>query len=354
MRVTSRRSFLKLTGFAAASIALPLPSGRQQMAGAEWPQGPNVRLGRVVWPWGTNIYARPHPEGRVLHKLYPEDVVVVVRDVVGRGLAPHNHVWNEVEDGYVYAPHLQPVKNIPQTPLANVPASGVWSEVYVPYVEARAEPRADAPIVYRLYYSAVFKITEVHRADDGSAWYRAYTETEKRMYAPAEAFRIISPEELTPIAPDVDPRDKWIVVDVDEQALSAFEGKVEVFRARLSSGALYFGEDGKTLTSGTPKGAHAIWQKRFSRHMQGGTLEAGYDLPGVGWVSYFGANGAALHSTYWHNDYGRPKSHGCLNCRPEDALWLFRWTMPRVAYDPGDIIVNWADRGTVVDVRMTA
>jgi len=353
MAVLSRRSFLKLAGLTAAGAALPLPAGRLT-AGPAWPQGPHLRLGRVAWPWGVSVYSRPRPDGQVIRKLYPEDVVVVLRDVVGRGLAPHNHVWNEVEDGYVYSPHLQPVRNIPQTPLAALPGDGVWSEVCVPYVEARAEPQADAPIVYRLYYSAVFKITELKTADDGSAWYRAYTETERRMYAPAEAFRIIPLEELTQISPDVDPRDKLIAVDVKEQALSAFERNTEIFRARLSSGALYFGEDGRTLTSGTPKGAHSIWQKRISRHMQGGTVDAGYDVPGVGWVAYFASNGAALHSTYWHNDFGIPKSHGCLNCRPEDAHWLFRWTAPNVPYDPGEVTVNWDNRGTTVDLQEAA
>ncbi|MGH2524736.1 MAG: L,D-transpeptidase, partial [Anaerolineales bacterium] len=116
--------------------------------------------------------------------------------------------------------------------------------------------------------------------------------------------------------------------------------------------ANYFGEDGQTLLNGTPSGAHPIWSKRISRHMQGGTLDAGYDLPGVGWVCYFASNGAALHSTYWHNDFGIPKSHGCLNCRPEDAKWLFRWTAPQVPYQPGDITVNWDNRGTTVDIQV--
>jgi len=71
-------------------------------------------------------------------------------------------------------------------------------------------------------------------------------------------------------------------------------------------------------------------------------------------VCYFASNGAALHSTYWHNDFGIPKSHGCLNCRPEDAKWLFRWTTPLVPYQPGDITVDWDHRGTTVDIRMEA
>lgn len=345
----SRRNFLKLAGAALAGAALP--TGLPLRAGtAAWPQG--VRLGRVVWPWGVKILSRPHPQGKELGQLYPEDVVPILRDVVGRGLSPHNHVWNEIEQGYVYAPHLQPVRNLLNAPLTTLPPEGVWAEVSVPYVDARREPQPEAAVVHRLYYSAVFKIVEILKGADGAVRYRASTETGLRLYTPAEVFRVIAAEELSPLSPEVD--DKRVVVNVKEQALSAFEGKDEVFRARLSSGAFYFGEDGQTLTSGTPIGGHPIWQKRVSRHMVGGTREAGYDLPGVGWVSYFGSNGAALHSTYWHNDYGTPKSHGCLNLRPEDAKWLFRWTAPVVPYAPGDITVQWANRGTLVDIRMEA
>jgi hypothetical protein len=36
----------------------------------------------------------------------------------------------------------------------------------------------------------------------------------------------------------------------------------------------------------------------------------------------------AFHGTYWHTDFGRPKSHGCINMRTEEAKWLYRWTLP--------------------------
>ncbi len=353
----SRRSFLKWSGAALAGLALgraPLARALPRLAEA-WPTGPDKRLGRVCWPWGVSVMSRPSPLGAELGKVYPEDVVEIARDVVGQGMAYHTHVWNELTaGGYVYAPYLQPVRNWPQTPLTVLPPEGVWAEVSIPYVDAHAQANPDAPLVYRLYYSAVFKITEILTAPDGTAWYRVSMETGVRMFAPALAFRVIADEELTPLSPNVDPADKRVVVSMASQALSAFEGKTEVFRARISSGANYFGEDGKTLLNDTPSGEHSLWQKRISRHMQGGTVDAGYDVPGVAWVSYFAANGAAIHSTYWHNDFGVPKSHGCLNCRPEDAQWLFRWTAPHVPYQPGDLTVDWEHRGTVIDIRVEA
>jgi hypothetical protein len=73
------------------------------------------------------------------------------------------------------------------------------------------------------------------------------------------------------------------------------------------------------------------------RHMAGDDMAADdfFDLPGVPWVSYFHWWGVSIHGTYWHNDYGRPRSHGCVNLRPEDAKWVFRWTTPRASiYTP--------------------
>ena len=56
------------------------------------------------------------------------------------------------------------------------------------------------------------------------------------------------------------------------------------------------------------------------------------------------------HGTYWHNDFGTPKSAGCINLRPDGAGWLFRWTLPEVPYLPGHITVEWPD-GTRVVIR---
>jgi lipoprotein-anchoring transpeptidase ErfK/SrfK len=71
-----------------------------------------------------------------------------------------------------------------------------------------------------------------------------------------------------------------------------------------------------------------------------------FDLPGVPWCTYFHWNGSALHGAYWHNDYGRPRSHGCLNLRPEDAKWLYRWTQPAVP--PEQVVLREAGTPVVI------
>ena len=78
----------------------------------------------------------------------------------------------------------------------------------------------------------------------------------------------------------------------------------------------------------------------ISSHMIGGTTGGGYDLHGVGFTTLFIGDGIAIHSTFWHNNFGDRTSHGCINCRPEDAQWIFRWVKPAVEYAPGDITVE--------------
>ncbi|HHH83256.1 MAG TPA: L,D-transpeptidase, partial [Chloroflexi bacterium] len=80
-----------------------------------------------------------------------------------------------------------------------------------------------------------------------------------------------------------------------------------------------------------PRGRFHIDMKMPLRHMGNGRLTPdpeAYELPGVPWVSYFTSTGVGFHGTYWHADFGRPMSHGCVNMRPEEAKWIFRWSAP--------------------------
>ena len=65
----------------------------------------------------------------------------------------------------------------------------------------------------------------------------------------------------------------------------------------------------------------------------GNLANSGYDLPGVPWVLYITESGISFHGTYWHNDFGHPRSHGCINLASHAAKWLYRWTAPVVKPD---------------------
>jgi lipoprotein-anchoring transpeptidase ErfK/SrfK len=83
--------------------------------------------------------------------------------------------------------------------------------------------------------------------------------------------------------------------------------------------------------------------------MIGGVGSNYYDLPGIGFTSYFTAKGVAIHGTYWHNDYGRPRSHGCVNTPTAAAQWIYRWSQPQVPYDELRVFAK-ASEATPIEV----
>jgi len=113
---------------------------------------------------------------------------------------------------------------------------------------------------------------------------------------------------------------KWIEVDIDQQMLYAHEGNLIVYNFPVSTGMPW---------TPTVTGEFRIWAKVRSQRMSGGSVEAGnyYDLPNVPFVQYF-YQGYGLHGAYWHNDFGKPRSHGCVNLAINDAAKLFYWTEP--------------------------
>jgi lipoprotein-anchoring transpeptidase ErfK/SrfK len=342
----SRRRFLKL---AALGGLYPLWSKAalspwQQAAVDpidEWKEkySPGTRLGRVLATLA--LRQRPDAESAELGKKYQDAVVEILREVVGRGpsYSPHNHRWFETPEGYLWAPYVFPMEFQVQDPLTEIPDGKVWVEVSVPWVQGRIAPYDTAPNFVlqpgdqptTLYYASIYPATKTATDDQGRVWY-FLDELEAPMYARAEGLRVIPAEEVSPISPDVD--DKLIVVYLNRnlQYLLALENGREVYYAVISSG----GRNPETGHWSTPLGEHPIWHKRIGMRMGGGDLESGFDLVGVGWTCLFSRLGEAVHSTHWHNDFGIPKSHGCVNARPEDAKWLFRWTTPTVDYPLGD------------------
>ena len=73
-----------------------------------------------------------------------------------------------------------------------------------------------------------------------------------------------------------------------------------------------------------------------------------YVLAGVPWTCYFTGDGQAFHGTFWHENYGSPMSHGCINMRPSEALWLYRWATPEHSENS---YTTRPGRGTAVDVH---
>lgn len=117
---------------------------------------------------------------------------------------------------------------------------------------------------------------------------------------------------------------KRIEVDLSTQHLYAYEGDNLVYSFPVSTGKW-----GKT-----PTGTFSIWIKLKATRMTGGSGADFYDLPGVPFVMFFSNNevsksrGFSLHGAYWHNNFGYPMSHGCVNMRIEDVAKLYEWADP--------------------------
>jgi len=134
----------------------------------------------------------------------------------------------------------------------------------------------------------------------------------------------VSPSGVTELHLDVsrarDGGERWIEVSLSDQMLYAWDGDKLVNEFQISSGVLAY----PTIT-----GVFRMWARTPSQTMSGGDRASGtyYNLPNVQWVQYFYGE-FALHGTYWHNNFGTPMSHGCVNLTIEDAEWLFNWTFP--------------------------
>jgi lipoprotein-anchoring transpeptidase ErfK/SrfK len=142
--------------------------------------------------------------------------------------------------------------------------------------------------------------------------------------------------------------ERWVDVDLASQTLVAFEGNAPVFATLVSTGR---GKEGSETA--TPKGTRRVWAKLRSTTMANVEDEdaAGhYSLEEVPWVLFFD-KGVALHGAFWHRDFGRVRSHGCVNLAPRDAAWLFSWAGPPLPVGWSAVLPSPADPGTLVRVR---
>lgn len=140
---------------------------------------------------------------------------------------------------------------------------------------------------------------------------------------------------------------KWIDISILGQTLVAYLGRKPVYATLISSGRGGMGDP--ETESATPRGTFMIYSKHVSSTMDGADDVAdSYSLLDVPFVQYF-HKGFALHGTYWHDEFGRVRSHGCVNLAPYDAAWLFEWTDPNVSADWHGVINK--ERGTVVHIH---
>jgi lipoprotein-anchoring transpeptidase ErfK/SrfK len=117
---------------------------------------------------------------------------------------------------------------------------------------------------------------------------------------------------LPAIPDDIGQDERWIDIDLSEQRLYAYQGQTVIRSFLVSTG---------TWRTPTPVGRFAVWIKLRYTDMSG----PGYYLPDVPYTMYFYKD-YGIHGTYWHNNFGTPMSHGCVNMVTADAGWLYNWS----------------------------
>lgn len=169
------------------------------------------------------------------------------------------------------------------------------------------------PPAHRAAFSLSFKVSPT--ATPTQALIPTYTPTP--LPSPTEASKATPiSEAMTAIEleslPDVLAGDeRWIDVNLTTQTLTAYAGSTPIQTFVVSTGVWQY----PTVT-----GEYRIYVKYPAADMAG----PGYYLPAVPYVMYF-YEGYGLHGTYWHNNFGTPMSHGCVNLRTVEAAWLFEW-----------------------------
>jgi hypothetical protein len=339
MKPVSRRDFLKLGGLALASLAFTsfLP---------EFTEFEDMDLVRVT-NIPVSVYTQPTDTSQIV-RTWKRDDLIHVYETVNSGIPGYNPIWYRVFGGYMHRARLQKVRIHYNTPLTSIPATKVLAELTVPYTQAYRYNKWDGWYsVYRLYYSSTQWITGIDTGPDGRPWYVVQDEADKNVYyyVPTVQLRPISPEEMAPLSPGVPPVKKRMDVNLTTQTLTCFENDTLVFSTSVSTGQ---------AGMETPSGTFHINDKLPSRNMSTTSYLADDTLPlvGVPWCSFFTEQGHAFHGTYWHNNFGVPMSHGCVNMRNEDAIWLFRWNLPSAGFEEiNKQTLDVRGYGTYVDIH---
>jgi hypothetical protein len=375
-RTLSRRDFLKLAGLGLGALAFS-PYKRLDLeyfsSPKRLPQFPgSAIIGRVV-DTGIDLRSRPtNAADTSIAKLEADTLLEWEREVVGNvigGLSNQRYV--ETPQGYVYGSVVQPTRNLPNTAITEMPAGqpGFWAEVTVPYVNLAHEGTIASPwlldhIAYnfppRLYYGQVVWMDKI-RTGNGFVEYRWNEDANGRGYGygaygehfwgDGTGFKVLTEADIATISPDVDPKEKTISLNLEQQTLACYEGSREVYFCRVSSGKLHDPATGLVTDEyATPAGTLLTHWKIISKNMTAGSESAGYSTPAVPWCTYI-QGGVAIHGAHWHNAYGEPRSHGCVNVTPEDAKWIFRWTTPYVSLVAGEERRNLPEHGTIVNSK---
>lgn len=194
-------------------------------------------------------------------------------------------------------------------------------------VTLRSGPGVEYPKVLSLRNGMVLRVADTV-ATNSSTWYKIGFDEPVRYqervtsdwYVNTEYVHVFTNTGVVETAAGLNKESaKRIAISRSKQMLYAYDGDTVFMEQPVSTGLEF---------TPTPRGTFWIYKKTPSRYMQGplpGISDQYYDLPGVPWDLYFTYQGGAIHGTYWHDHFGEPWSHGCVNLPIEQAKKLYEW-----------------------------
>lgn len=194
-------------------------------------------------------------------------------------------------------------------------------------VNMRSGPGKEYPIILHLRTGMVLRVADTI-LENGTTWYKIMPDNgvhyperiNGNWYVAAEYVHLFQNEGDKYYLPGANPtNNQRIIVDLSDQRLYAYDGDVLFMEEPISTGL---------AVTPTPRGKFTIFKKTPSRHMQGPIPDVSdqyFDLPGVPWNLYFTYEGAVIHGAYWHDQFGKRWSHGCVNLSPQKAKELYEW-----------------------------
>jgi hypothetical protein len=374
-KAITRRKLLKLIAVSTAAAALsPAFHARARYSTLRKPSNTEnidlwVWMGRAIH--NVAFYEEPSTSSTLLDTRARDQSFPITRQVHAP-FSAHNDRWYETPLGYIHSAWVLPVRVYPPQPfIYDLGEWGFWGEVCQPWTEARLEPNPNGHKVYRFYGGNVYHVVDAFMDEQSTGWYKVFDEFPAQnppyQWALARDVRRIPRAEMAPIHPFAG--QKHIEVDLSTQRLTCYEGSRIVFTTLIASGVGISvveqeTEEGKVLVEvdlATHTGETSVLLKQPSRHMTNRPMKPEdpppqvgvFDLPGIPWNCFFDLSGTAIHGTYWHNDFGVKRSHGCLNVSCEAARWIYRWVYPIGGHED-DFVQSSQRVGTPINIFESA
>jgi L,D-transpeptidase catalytic domain len=287
---------------------------------------------------GADAYDAPDDiRAQAVARHVPDKTFVAVRGA-GRALAIDGVRYWKTDQGWIasdrlafYAPSAWSGLELADAPPPAWPFAWVVPHGRGVAIAVRADASATAAITDRVLAPREVVAVLEERGD--------FVRIADAQWAPRRELRVVR---AAARPAGVGAGERWLDVDLDQQVLVAYDGDVAVFATLVSTGRRLWE---------TPTGIYRITGKYARVRMQdpGGMAEE-WNVADVPWTMRFRKN-FALHGTYWHDGFGRARSHGCVNLSPHDARRLYDWTTPGVPDGWTEIADDGGTTGTPVRIH---